>query len=1026
MGKRTSNGAKTTQKVAKHSIKRSNRALDIHSTERPLVANRFRKSLKERIKNIINLKGAIASRAKSDSDTEATSGNSPAKEEIKIKRKKRTKQEYESEDPKSETNPRKVPYQINSKNVKDKESNDGETDCENIETVTKTKKEKRAKTSDKNRDKPKYKKLEDMLPNKTVVDKGKYTVYFRGSQFDENNEPVDTGEDSNKEHYKTTDDISDPKDKKKPGRKSRKNKNSNENNYVKSKNHPVKACEKESEGDNQSKENSNGHKKEKDDVNSGKEKPNELNDIELEKHPEENFEASNEDDKSKEEEKEIEIDIEDLDQKDKNEEDKNKVEETGNPDTNVNKIHVVKNKKKGPKKKSLLKREIEELEKRDMASESDISMINAIKLDEDEEEKLEVKQKKKKKKKKKKNNNEIEEIEKEQKDKEKKDKEEKEKESKEMEEKKMIGNKRNRGYIENNEDIFEDDYPSENNNIIVAQKNNLKGNGNYIDVIQKMPLVPVKEEELSVIEEEKIDDEEGEEDNNNIRDIVININALYANNDDEIMKNKFKTSLIKKQKIRFNNKDKVVCSKILDLIHQFLKNGKAWQDQVKRLLHLHKDDDLDIWFELVDLVKYSSVKEYYMKRLYDLPKYNKKWNRLSPKERNKIEEEYSHFVSRRTYFICVVNKFLFFGVNMLEPYKRVDPLHLFELDMYIKEFNKHPSIIFDQKFKDSVINKYNNTPDLKERYTTMAKDIDEYLDNNSKVRKTRNCTYFKKEKAKKAMGDNNNDIYSSDDFNELSNREKKEVTKNTIPVNETNERLIYINKLRKLKYNSRLKYYRDGFTLFANDMRNYYKIRNEADLSMYWDAIGKEGQKIYEQKCRRMYLSFQFMKEFKDILPKMDNSPDDPRNRIYYYQRYWSNYGSFAFFYKYYFEQIKELSSRSSNDKNFRYKVATLLHKCLLDHQKKALLEEMDKAKDNEYKKRMNNVVLNQMFDDLKNQKGREKMRMIFDEADKALVICKLVKIHKMNLEDEEEENEIREDVDEDVDDYDDEDLEDD
>ena len=117
MGKRTSNGAKTTQKVAKHSIKRSNRALDIHSTERPLVANRFRKSLKERIKNIINLKGAIASRAKSGSDTEATSGNSPAKEEIKIKRKKRTKQEYESEDPKSETNPRKVPYQINSKNV---------------------------------------------------------------------------------------------------------------------------------------------------------------------------------------------------------------------------------------------------------------------------------------------------------------------------------------------------------------------------------------------------------------------------------------------------------------------------------------------------------------------------------------------------------------------------------------------------------------------------------------------------------------------------------------------------------------------------------------------------------------------------------------------------------------------------------------------------------------------------------------------------------------------------------------------
>ena len=86
----------------------------------------------------------------------------------------------------------------------------------------------------------------------------------------------------------------------------------------------------------------------------------------------------------------------------------------------------------------------------------------------------------------------------------------------------------------------------------------------------------------------------------------------------------------------------------------------------------------------------------------------------------------------------------------------------------------------------------------------------------------------------------------------------------------------------------------------------------------------------------------------------------------------------------------------------------------------------MDKAKDNEYKKRMNNVVLNQMFDDLKNQKGREKMRMIFDEADKALVICKLVKIHKMNLEDEEKENEIREDVDEDVDDYDDEDLEDD
>ena len=415
-----------------------------------------------------------------------------------------------------------------------------------------------------------------------------------------------------------------------------------------------------------------------------------------------------------------------------------------------------------------------------------------------------------------------------------------------------------------------------------------------------------------------------------------------------------------------------------------------------------------------------------MKRLYDLPKYNKKWNRLSPEERNKIENEYRHFESRRTYFICVVNKFLFFGVNMLEPYKRVDPLHLFELDMYIKEYTEHPTIIFDQKFRDSVVNKYNNTPDLQKRYTTMATDIDEYLNNNSKVRKTRNCTYFKKEKAKKTMGDNNNDIYSSDDFNDLSKREKKEVTKNTIPVNETNERLIYINKLRKLKYNSRLKYYRDGFALFANDMRNYYKIRNEADLSMYWDAIGKEGQKIYEQKCKRMYLSFQFMKEFKDILPKMDNSPDDPRNRIYFYQRYWSNYGSFAFFYKYYFEQIKELSARSSNDKNFRYKVATLLHKCLLDHQKKALLEEMDHAKDNEYKKRMNNVVLNQMFDGLKNQKGQQKMQKIIDEADKALIICKLVKIHKMNLEDEEDENEIREDVDEDVDDYDEEDLEDD
>ena len=84
---------------------------------------------------------------------------------------------------------------------------------------------------------------------------------------------------------------------------------------------------------------------------------------------------------------------------------------------------------------------------------------------------------------------------------------------------------------------------------------------------------------------------------------------------------------------------------------------------------------------------------------------------------------------------------------MVGFYEKIDPFHLYMSDEYIKAYQENHLILFDKAFENRICEQYKKNPDIEKRYGIIANRIDYYLDNNSKVRKTRNCTFFKKQMA---------------------------------------------------------------------------------------------------------------------------------------------------------------------------------------------------------------------------------------------------------------------------------------
>ena len=473
--------------------------------------------------------------------------------------------------------------------------------------------------------------------------------------------------------------------------------------------------------------------------------------------------------------------------------------------------------------------------------------------------------------------------------------------------------------------------------------------------------------------------------NDSLNDNNLRLNKIYEINNKDNNKNKGFEVLnrfvkLKEQKILFNLNDN------FPLVNEFINNANKWQDIVKELYDINVDENLDNYFNNVDLLHYENSKEYYdVSFKYDQIRHQISWEQLSNDFKFKVYKEFYLLNNKYYYDIAVVNKYLFLGINPENPTQAVSAFNLFKNDKIIELYKQNKYISFNKKLFDKFEKDFNNILD-KSYYVDTAKKISNFLYKNLNVKELKPAHIYSKEtlnydETYNYPNKNNKFAEILKSYKLLPDDIKYEYKVKSIIYNLENERVINIGQMYKLNYNTDIKYSNYGFELFCNDINRDYNIDNDDFLNEIWDYLQEEDKEKYHSKCKRIQLSYIYITKIQDKIPTVYESKTNELGEKYIYTPLKRNIGGFSFFLKFYRYKVVKLLKNLTDDHKLINYVAILIYKYMLPEDKNAVRDELLFAKNNCFKLKRKNERLEKLFYNLENEKGKATIRFVLQYA---------------------------------------------